>query len=241
MSKPIADPTILVPVDASDTVEPPTALVELLRPHELVVLGYYPVTDQTSTDQARDEFGAETEEAIQAIADRFAERGGGAESVVVFTHNRSKTIDNVAAEYDVDAVLTPGAVGDRLERILVPLRGDENLDRILGFVGVLLRERDATVTLFNVVESEEDASHGELLVRGAADTLAEDEDVDPSRVDWRQERDSSPSAAISKASKEYDLLIVGESQPSLTERILGRVTDQVIEQSADPLLIVRDK
>lgn len=45
---------------------------------------------------------------------------------------------------------------------------------------------------------------------------------------------------IIEAAKVYDLLIVGESKPSLTERILGSVTNEVIEQSADPLLIVRD-
>ncbi|WP_340097759.1 universal stress protein [Salinibaculum salinum] len=239
MPETVPGPTILVPLDASDPGEPSQALVNLLSPHQLVVLGYYPVPDQTATDQARSQFGEEATEAIEAIADRFAESGAGAKSVVVFTHNRSETIDNTAVEYEVDAVLTPGPVGDTLDRILVPLRGDDNLERILGFVAVLLRESDATVTMFNVTESDENDSRGELLVRGACDRL-EDEGIDPERLTWRQETSSSAPDAITAAAEDYDLVIVGESEPSLTERILGDVTDRVIDQSSDPLLIVRD-
>ena len=241
MSERITEPTILVPFDASDTGEIPSALVELLSPHQLVVLGYYPVPDQTATDQSRAQFGEEATAEVDRIAARFTEGGAGVESVLVFTHDRSRTIGNVASDYDVDAILTPGHVIDTLDRILVPLRGEGNLERILGFVGVLLRESDATATVFNVVESDEEASHGELLVRGACDRLAEDEGIDPARVDWRLDRDRGPSTAISKASEEFDLLIVGETEPSLTDRILGTVTDQVIDESPDPLLIVRNK
>jgi nucleotide-binding universal stress UspA family protein len=241
MTEPISEPKILVPFDASDTGEIPAALVELLSPHELVVLGYYPVPDQTAADQSRAQFGEEATERVDRIADRFAEGGAVVESVLVFTHDRSRTIESVASDYDVDAILTPGHVIETLDRILVPLRGEGNLERILGFVGVLLRESDATVTVFNVVESDEEASHGELLVRGACDRLAEDEGIDPARVDWRVDRDGGPSAAISEASEEFDLLIVGETEPSLTDRILGNVADQVIDESPDPLLIVRSK
>lgn len=240
MSETISDPLILVPIDASDPVAPSQALVDLLHPHRLVVLGYYPVPDQTATNQARAEFGEEATDTIDAIADRFAERGPEAESVVMFTHDRSVTIDNVAAEYDVDAVLTAGRVGDSLDRILVPLRGEDNLGRILGFLGELLRESDATATMFNVAASEDDASRGELLVRGACDRLEDEEGIDPRRIDWRQEINSSVSGAINEASAVHDLLVVGETKPSLPERILGSVTNEVIEQSSDPVLIVRE-
>lgn len=241
MSETISEPTVLVPIDASDPGEPPQGLVELLSPHQLVVLGYYPVPDQTATEQARTQFGEEATDAIEAIADRFAERGAGAESVVVFTHDRSETIDNAAADHDVDAVLTAGPVGESLERILVPLRGDDNLDRILGFVGVLLRDSDATATLFNVAESADTASRGELLVRGACDRLEDEEGIDPARVDWDQEIGSPVTDTIVDVGDGYDLIIVGESKPSLTERILGKVATTVIDKSSEPLLIVRDK
>lgn len=241
MPDPISNPTILVPIDAKGPSDPHPALVELLSPHRVVVLGYYEVPDQTVTDQAREQFGESATETTEAVAERFAGRGAGAESVVVFTRDRSTTIDTTAAEYGVDAVFTPGDVGEPLDRILVPLRGDDNLARILGFAGVLLRESDAAATMFNVADSEDEASRGELLVRGACDRLKDIEGIDPERVDWRQTRDSSATNAIVEAGKDHDLLVVGESKPSLTDRILGAVTNEVIEASSDPLLIVRDK
>jgi nucleotide-binding universal stress UspA family protein len=240
MRENVSEPTILVPVDASDPADPPQALVELLSPHPLVVLGYYSVPDQTAMEQAREQFGTEATEAVTAITDRFAEQGANAESVVVFTHDRSDTIDNVAADYGVDAVLTAGGVGDFLERILVPLRGDKNLDRILGFVGMLLRDSDATATFINVVEGEDEASSGESLIKGAHDRLAKQEPIDADRLDWRVEVDSSVADAIIESAVDYDLLVLGESEPSLTDRILGNLTAEVIDRSAKPLLIVRD-
>lgn len=240
MSGTISEPTVLVPVDASDPEAPSQALVDMLSPHQLVVLGYYQVKDQAATSQVRSQFGEEATEATEAIANRFIEQGGEAEPVVVFTHDRSKTIDKIAAEYGVDAVLTAGNVGEFLDRILVPLRGDDNLERILGFVGVLLRESDATATMLNVADGEEASSRGELLVRGACDRLA-DEGVDPARLGWREERSGSPVDAISEAALDYDILVVGETEPSLADRVLGGVTNELIDESSDPLLVVRNK
>lgn len=240
MSETISEPTVLVPVDASDPEAPSQALVDVLSPHQLVVLGHYPVKDQAATSQIRAQFGEEATEATEAIANRFVEQGGDAEPVVVFTHDRSKTIDKIAAEHGVDAVLTAGTVGDFLDRILVPLRGDDNLERILGFVGVLLRESDATATMLNVAEGEEASSRGELLVRGACDRL-EDEGVDPARLGWREERSGSPVDAIGEAAVDYDILVVGETEPSLADRVLGDVTNRLIDGSSDPLLVVRNK
>ena len=118
MPETVSQPTILVPIDASDLDVPSEALVELLSPHQLVILGYYPVPNQTATEQAREQFEAEATDATEAAADRLAEQGAEVKSVVVFTHDRSKTVDTAAAECDADAVLTAGAVGDVLDRIL---------------------------------------------------------------------------------------------------------------------------
>ncbi len=238
MSQRLDETTILVPVNASDPGAPSGALVELLSPHAVVVLGYYPVPDQSSSDQLRSQFGEKCETEIAEIAERFAREGASAESVLVFTKDRTKTIDRIAAKYDADAVLTTQAVEETLDRILVPMRGDETLESILEFVEQLLGKSDATATLFNVITAEDDASQGELIVRGACDRL-EEHGVAPERVDWKQTHGESASSAIIAAAKSYDLLVVGETKPSLRERLLGTVTDNVIDESPRPVLIVR--
>ena len=231
--------TVLVPINAAETETPPLALVELLHPLRLIVLGYYPVPDQASPEQLRAEYEAEATEAVQGVTEQFADYGADVESVVVFTRDRSETIDRVADEHDVDAVLTAGSVGETLDQVFVPLRGDETLDRIIGFVGDLLRESAATVTFYNVSDDEDAAARAELVLRGACDQL-EERGIDPDRLDWRQERAESPGDAIVDAAGAYDLLVVGESDPSLTDRILGNVTGNVIEGTTHPVLVVRN-
>jgi len=231
--------TVLVPINAAEAETPPVALVELLRPLRLVLLGYYPVPDQAGSEQLRTEHGAEATEVVANVTAQFADYGADVESVVVFTKDRSETIDRVCDEYDVDAVLTAGSVGETLEQVLVPIRGDETLDRIVEFVGDLLRESAATATLYNVADNEDAAARAELVLRGACDRLAEG-GIDPNRIDWRQERAESPDDAIVDAAALYDLLVVGESEPSLKDRILGNVTSNVIKRTTNPVLVVRN-
>ena len=76
MNDQLPDPTVLVPVNAADPEEPPPALVELLHPHRVVVLGYYPVPDQTSPEQLQAEYGDEAVTAIEEVANHFTARGG---------------------------------------------------------------------------------------------------------------------------------------------------------------------
>lgn len=114
----VSEATVLVPFDASGPSNPSTDLIELLGPHSVVALGYYPVPDQSTTEQLESQFGEEAREEAESIADQFADHGANVTTVVVFTHDRSTTIEAVAAEYGVDAVLTTGLVEGTLDRVL---------------------------------------------------------------------------------------------------------------------------
>jgi nucleotide-binding universal stress UspA family protein len=78
------------------------------------------------------------------------------------------------------------------------------------------------------------------MVRGVCDRLVE-AGLDPARIEWRQERASSPSSAILTTADEFDLLVVGESEPSLRERILDVITNEAFQESSQPVLIVRSQ
>ncbi len=239
MSEPASATTILIPIDASDPGEPPASLVELLSPLSVVILGYYPVPDQTGTDQLREQVGEDAQSVLSGVSEQFQAAGADVETVLVFTKDRLQTIDRIAAEHEADAVLSAGTVGEELEQILVPLRGDENVKNILEFVTALLESSDATVTFFNVAKPD-DAPRGELIVRGARDRLVES-GVESERIDWEQREADSTSAEILDAAAAHDLLIVGESEPSLRKRILGTVPDKVIKASRRPVLVVRKR
>lgn len=232
------DSTILVPVDVSVTEPPDQGILELFRPINVVVLGYYPVPTQTAPAHLKEDHEDEAASRLDDIVTRFESTEHDVEGVLVFTQDRQDSIDRVADQHDCDAVFVPGEAGP-VERILVPLRGDVNLERIVSLVGDLVRASDATVTLFHSIALDTDPSQGEFILRGAADRLSE-EGVDPDRLDWELSDESDPRNAIVGLADEYDLIILGETEPSLRERIIGTVLTPILEEIERPAIIVRD-
>lgn len=231
---PIGELSILVPVDVSDEDPSSVGVLEFLRPYEVVLLGYFPVPDQAEPALLKDEFEAEASARLSDIA-------AGRENlreVLVFTHDRDTTIDRVADQYGCDAVLTAGDAAG-IEHLLVPLRGDANLDRIVSVVANLLAVSAETATLFHAVPGDGDRSRAEALLQRASDDLVE-QGVDRQRIDHRLSRSDDPHAEIASLSAEHDLLVLGETEPSLRERIIGSFLSRVIDETAIPALIVRD-
>jgi len=234
----MTDPTIPVPVDVSTEQRHAPELLEYFHPHAVVLVGWYPVPDQTALEQMRDEHEAEAVERIEAVAAEFPDDGAAVRTVVVFTRDRAETVDRVADDYDCEAVLVPRDVR-RVERVLVPIRGDQNLDAILAFVGGLCDENDASVTLFHAVpESEEDPSVGEVLLEGAAEELVA-AGVDTDRIATETVTTHSAADAIFEAAADHDILVLGETEPSIVEHIIGTVPSQVIDRTDKPVLVVR--
>jgi nucleotide-binding universal stress UspA family protein len=226
--------TILVPVDLSEAEPPNLDVVDRLGAVEVVLLGYFPVPDQAEPALIRDEYGPEAADRLDAVAAAH----GDPEEVLVFTHDREATIDRVADQYGCDAVLTPGET-TAVDRVLVPIRGDVNLDRILAVVADLLLAGEETATLFHSVAEDADPSGGELLLMGAVDRLVE-HGVDRDRLDWRLSEGGDPRTDIVELGAEYGLVVLGETEPSLRERIIGDVLSGIIDALEAPSLVVRD-
>lgn len=230
-------PAILVPVDVSTEERPDPELLALLHPARVVLAGWYPVPDQSAPEQLRDEHEATAVERIEAIAEEFPTDGPTVETVVVFTRDRATTVDRLADEEGCGVVLVPRPV-QRVERVLVPIRADVNLEAILEVVGALLDESDVTVTLFHAADSEEDYETAELLLRGARDELL-DAGVDADRIESVNRETETPIDDIVDAAANHDVLVIGETEPSLIEHVIGDVPSQIINRSERPVLIVR--
>lgn len=231
------DSTILVPVDVSVAEPPDRTFLELLEPVNLVVVGYYPVPKQTAPAHLKAIHESEGAARLERAVEAFRRGDHEVEDVLVFTKDRGDTVDRIADQHDCDALLVPGET-DAIERILVPLRGDVNLERIVSLVADLVRASDATVTLYHSVLEGADPTEGEFVLRGAADRLAE-EGVDRDRVDWRLSEGGSPRREIVDLAREYDLLVLGETEPSLRDRILGAVLTPILDEVETPAIVVR--
>jgi len=233
-----SDSTILIPVNVSEDDPPAQSLIDLCRSVDVVLLGYYPVPDQAAPAQLRQDHESDATATLEEIGDVFSASGISVSDVLVFTHDREDTIDRVANEYGCDAVLTLGEA-ERIETVLVPVRGDTNLERIVSLLAAVMRMGDASITFFHSVAEDSDPSHGEFLVRGAVDRLNE-AGIDHERIDWQLSEEESPHDEIIELAWDYDLLVLGETKPSLRERILGTVPSRIVDELDKPAFIVRD-
>jgi hypothetical protein len=232
------DSAILVPVDVSNSDPPESGILDHLRPVDVVILGYYMVPKQTAPAHLKADHEAEATARLDEIVAQVDATGHDVEGVLVFTKDRRDSIDRVAAQHDCDAVLVPGARSE-IERILVPLRGDVNLDRIVSLVADLERTSDASITLFHSVTGDADPSQGEFILRGAVDRLAE-EGISRDRLRWELSESGDPQGEIVALAAEHDLVILGETDPSLRDRIIGTALTPILDSIDIPAIVVRD-
>jgi nucleotide-binding universal stress UspA family protein len=228
---------VLVPVDVSRDPEPSARLFQFLEAFEPVVLGYYPIPEQTSSEQARAEFEEEARERITAVAAPFDAIGMEEDPLLVFTHDRRETIDRVAEGYACDAVVSLGAI-ERLERVLVPIRGGANLDRIVAVVDALVGEVTVGVTLLHVAPDENRRDESELVLRGARERLVE-RGLSSQLFALDVRVADRPIPAIAEVAATHDAVVIGETEPSLRERILGDRPERLLKAVSCPVLVVR--
>jgi nucleotide-binding universal stress UspA family protein len=228
---------ILVPFELPDADEVPPVLVDTLATMEVVLLGHYGLPEQTPPSVARDQFEDDARTELDDITRRFEEAGVSVVTRLVFGKARGKTINRVALEEDCDVILTPGDA-DAVAEVLVPLRGEANFDRILSFVGELLIATGASVTLFHTGE-ESDRLPGEEILTDATDRLVE-AGVDSDRISRQLSAEDDVERSIVDLGDTFDLLVLGETEPSLRDKIFGSRPAQVTAGTDDPAFVVRN-
>ncbi len=230
--------SILVDVELPDPAPLSPALIEVLSSLRVVLLGWFAVPEQTSPAQARDQFGEEAQDTLDAIAQRFAEAGAEGTTRLVFTGDKLDTLTRISSEEDCDAVLIPGAM-DELRRVLVPLRGLENAREIAPFIADLCRDATATVTLLHIVEDEETTdSSRETVLEPAADRMR-DHGLDASLLELDAVVADDPADAIVDRAATYDLVVLGETEPSVREILFGTVPERIVTTTDVPVIVVR--
>lgn len=193
-----------------------------------------------SSEQPGDQFGEEAQAALDAVARRFEE--AGAEDVtsrLVFTGDKFDTLTRISTEEGCDAVLISGAL-EHLRRLLVPLRGLQNARHIVPFfVDVVAGSGTTDVTLLHVLQGDEtDADVQDDLLGPAVEQLAA-HGVDTELVERRVVATDDPADTIREAAGHYDLLVLGETQPSVRGILFGTVPERIVQSVEGPVVLVR--
>jgi hypothetical protein len=230
-------PSILVPVRVLEGESLPEGVPDLLADAHVVLLGYHVVPDQTATGQARLQFEDRANRRLDDLEALLTAAGATVERRLVFTHDGQQTIDRTIYEHDCLAVLAPNAtVG--VEDVLVAVRGTVGADRLTRTVAGLFGDRDVTVTLYHIAGGGESDADAQTLLDGLVERLVS-LGLDESNVETRVERTNAVLDTIIEAAEDYDAVVMGESDPSLTTFVFGLPADQVADQFLGPVFVVQ--
>jgi len=230
-------PSVLVPLRVLEGESIPEGVPDLLADAHVVLLGYHVLPEQTAPGQARMQFEDRAMERLDEYERMFEEAGATVERRLVFTHDGGKTIDRTTTEHDCLAALVPNATG-QVEDVLVAVRGAVGIDRLARVVAGLFGGTDASVTLYHVAGPDETDEDVGTLLDGMVSRL-EALGMDASTIETRVERDRGPLDAITDAADAFDVVVMGESDPSLTTFVFGMPADQVADRFLGPVLVVQ--
>lgn len=229
--------TILVPFELPDPEPLSPILISDLSSLDIVLLGHFELPEQTPASAAREQFGAEARETLEQLAAPFREAGASVKTRLVFGKDRSAVIDEVAIEENCDAELDP-APTDGIDRILVPIPDVAEFSRLPRFVDVLREDSRQEITLFHVVEGDEQRERGEQIVRETREGMIE-AGIDEDEIDARVVEGAEHDDEILRVAAEYDAVVMYEAHLELTDRIFGTLPDRIAKETGDPVIIVR--
>lgn len=233
---------VLIPIDVSDSVSRYEIITQIFHSSEVVLLGYWTVPDQSASAQIRDQFEEEAQQRLETIAGLFTDEGISVQTRLVFTKNRDGLIDRIANEEGCESVLIPGttSASSGTARGLVLVKPDADLNRIATTLGALFADSDVELLLFHAAVNENkhlyDAT--EYMLRGLVDRLVE-LGIDSDRIEWEQSTESERLDAVLSRTSDFDFFVLGETEPSVRERIFGTVQATLAEETAKPQLTIR--
>lgn len=237
MSAASTDWRVLVPVEVLEGEIVPDALIEFIAHLPVVILGYHELPEQTPPGQARLQFEDQAQAMIDDLAADFQAAGEAAATRLVFTHDAEQTINRIADETGCSAILLPNPAPD-IDRILVPVREGANIERIAGFLGELVGTQSIDITLLTITPEAEATAPGEALVTDLAGQLV-DGGIPAANIRQLVEQEADPIQVISEAALEADIVIMGESEPSLRSLVFGEASERIAARSLGPVIVVR--
>ena len=228
---------ILIPFELPDPEPLSQVLIDDFSTLDIVIMGHYAVPEQTPRDIAREQFEEEAQATLDEIAVRFAEKGANTKTRLVFGKKRGESIDRIAIEEGCAAELDP-APTEGIEKILVPIPDVAEFSRLPEFVRLLCEETTNEITLFHVVEGEEDRQRGEEIVKETREGLLE-KGFDPDEVDTLVVEGKEHDDEIIRVAEDYDAVVMYEAESRRGDRIFGTLPDRIAKKTGDPVVIVR--
>lgn len=112
------------------------------------------------------------------------------------------------------------------------------MDRLVQVVTGLFVEMDVSLTVFHIASDEENDQDAEILVVGIQTQLIES-GIGAERIATWIERDEQPVERIIDAASDCDIVILGESTPSVVTYVFGLGFEQISDRFLGPVFLVQ--
>jgi nucleotide-binding universal stress UspA family protein len=229
--------TVLIPVEFPDPDPLPSTFVDTFTSCKVLLLGVYELPPDVDSDE-RQRREVEAYDTLYTLANQFVQGGETADVELMMGENVSDAPTTVAEDRDVDALLVPNPI-TTLGRVLVPLREAKFMEPVTDLVSTLDEDVLLHTTLFHAADDEDDAETGREMLSTVRDHLV-DEGFPRTRIDTEVVVSDDPPFAIGQAARDYELLIMGETQESSYERVFGKTYESIAERTNRPILVVRE-
>ena len=210
-------------------------LAAFLGSVDTVLVGYHVVPEQTAPSQMRRQFEAQAMKVLDEIATDIEAAGGTVEKRLIFTHEREQSLDRIEREAGTTAELLPNPTGP-VESMLVPIRGEVQLDRLGSFVSRLRGDRPVQIEFLVAAEGKELEAARPVLdeIYQYVVELGTPEELVRSRIIETE----TPVDAIVQAAIDHDVTVMGERIPDWRSIIFGELEDRVAKESLGPVFVV---
>jgi len=233
---------VLLPIDVSGSISLQETAFEMVQDSEVVLLGYWLIPDQSTADQHREQFGEEAAKRLEAVEDRLSSQGIEFQTEVVFTKNRGELIDKAANKFGCQSVVIPGSEGPSAGPVrgIVLVKPNADLNRIAATLGALFAGSNVELHLFYAAKKDNKHLYDstEYMLRGLAGRLKE-LGIDSERIEWEQTIGGKRLEMILSRVADFDFVVLGESHPSIRERIFGTVQARLAEETEKTQLAIR--
>ncbi|MGM0558711.1 MAG: hypothetical protein ACQEVA_20160, partial [Myxococcota bacterium] len=211
---------VLLPVELPEHDPISPWLIDFLSPLNVVLAGLYVVKEQTSPEQAREQFSEDAQAELEELTEQFRDNGVDVRNELVFTPDVVESVDRLKDDNEIDVIVTARPV-ESVENVLAVFTPDIDYDRIIDCVIDLLRHDDATTQLMYTCEEEEQQEEKSVLLDGVKSRLS-DGGIEEDRISTKTLVTDEPEEKIVEEAKDFDVVIIDENEERLYDSLLTR-------------------
>ncbi len=232
-------PTVLVLFTFPDPTIPTEGFLDGLSYPDVQLLGFYPLDereDETEIRAAREE---ELQAQLETQAERFEQRGIRTTTELIFNHDKVAARRAIAKQEGIDGILLPGE-SNTIGKILIAARDLRNLDAKTSLLNIVQEASLIQIDLLHIISSPEGETNetGEHILEELEAAFVE-AGMPATRIEQDLRTSTDPTFELMQAARNYDLVVVGQTERDIEDRIFGPVSDQISTEEDTPVLIVR--